>query len=92
MKNFLPAVLLLPLVLLPSCATANSVRWTYGKTSAYPPPGELAEDVAWRAWIGAPLILGSVVFDAVTFPFQAIFGVWPWWGDRSQHMEPREDD
>ena len=92
MKNVLPAVLLLACSLLPSCATANSVRWTYGKSSAYPPPGELAEDVAWRAVVGGPLILGSLAFDVVTFPFQAIFGVWPWWGSRSEHMVPRDED
>lgn len=92
MKNALPKALFLAVALLPSCATSNSICWTYGKPSAYPKPGELAEDVAWRAVIGAPLILGSVAFDVVTFPFQAVFGVWPWWGSRSKHMVPQQED
>lgn len=34
------------------------------------------------------MILGGVVFDAVTWPVQLAFGVWPWWGTSSLHKKP----
>jgi hypothetical protein len=73
---------------LPSCATTNSVRWAYDMPSYCPPPDPEAEHIGIRAIAGAPVILGSLAFDAVTWPIQLIFGVWPWWGDASTQMKP----
>jgi hypothetical protein len=79
---------LLALLGLSSCTTVHSVRWSYGMSSAYPEPDEFSDDLAIRAVVGLPLIVGSIVFDAVTWPIQALFGVWPLWGDASKHMKP----
>ena len=73
-------------LLLPSCATTHGVRWTYGHTSIWDPPDADSEAIALRAIAGAPVILGSVGWDLVTWPFQLAFGVWPMWGDSSTQM------
>ena len=33
-------------------------------------------------------VLGGVAFDAVTWPVQLAFGVWPMWGPHSRHLMP----
>jgi len=80
---------LLAALALPSCATTNAVRWTYGMDSIYDKPTKLAEETGMRSVVGLPLIVGSVAADAVTWPFQLIFGVWPMWGKASQHLKPQ---
>ena len=75
-------------VVLPSCATTHAVRWTYGMSSIYDKPDEFSEREGLRPVVGVPLILGSAAMDAVTWPFQLLFGVWPMWGSASQHMKP----
>ena len=46
-----------------------------------------------EVWLdSAPLIVGGVVFDFVTWPGQLIFGVWPMWGPSSLHMKPETVD
>lgn len=84
---------LLALALLPlsSCGTVNGVRWAYGKTSIYGKPDSFSESRGIRATFGVPVIVGGFAFDAVTFPAQALFGVWPWWGNASTHMKPKTD-
>lgn len=74
--------------LLPSCGTANAVRWTYGKSSVFDKPDSFSEDHALRAVVGVPVIVGGVAVDAVTWPLQLIFGVWPMWGRDSSMMKP----
>lgn len=76
------------LLCLSACGTANGVRWTYGASSIYGKPDAFSENLAIRALFGVPVIVGGVAFDAATFPFQLAFGVWPMWGDHSQHMRP----
>lgn len=75
-------------LVLPSCATAHAARWCYGKSSVHDEPDSYSKEKGLVPLVGVPLIVGSVAFDAVTFPFQAIFGVWPWWGSSSKHMKP----
>jgi hypothetical protein len=87
-KRLLSGLALASLVVLPACATANGVRWAYGKDSCYDEPDALSESCALRAIVGAPVIVGGVVWDAVTWPLQIIFGVWPTWGQESTMMEP----
>lgn len=80
-------LLLLALVcLLPSCATTNLARWGFDATSAVDEPhGEVSRAVLkpGATIIGMPV---AVAWDVVTFPFQAIFGVYPY---GSSHMAPR---
>lgn len=88
-KRQLACLWLLAMVVLPACATTNGVRWAYGKSSIYDKPDGFSESHALRATIGLPLILGSVAFDAATWPLQLIFGVWPMWGSNSTMMDPK---
>ncbi|MBL8725016.1 MAG: hypothetical protein JNK49_13280 [Planctomycetes bacterium] len=76
------------LLSLPACGTANGVRWTYGASSIYGKPDAFSESLAIRAVFGMPVIVGGAAFDVATFPVQLICGVWPMWGDKSQHMKP----
>ena len=87
-KRNLSGLLLVALTVLPACATANGVRWAYGDDSCYDEPDALSETCALRAIVGAPVIVGGVAWDAVTWPFQIIFGVWPMWGQDSTMMDP----
>jgi hypothetical protein len=82
------ALLATAALLLPGCATVASVNWAYNRPSIFEPPPPEAEHVALRAIVGLPLIVGSVGWDALTFPFQLAFGVWPWWGDGSTQLRP----
>jgi hypothetical protein len=77
------AVILASALMLPSCFTVNGVEWTYGKTSVYKQPDADMEQAGVRAIVGLPLIVTSIALDAVTWPFQLAFGVWPMWGDSS---------
>jgi hypothetical protein len=86
--RLLPAFALLALTALPSCGTVHTARWTYGMPSCFDETTSESESVGLRAIVGAPLILGGVMFDAVTWPGQLIFGVWPMWGPSSLHMKP----
>ena len=87
-KFRLLAASLLACTFLQSCGTANAVRWTYGKPSVFAAPDQHSEAMGLRPIVGIPVIGAAVVFDAVTFPAQAVFGVWPWWGSESMHMQP----
>lgn len=89
-KMRLVAASALACVFLQSCGTAHAVRWAYGKPSVFEEPSAHSEECALRAGIGIPVIVGGAMFDVVTFPAQALFGVWPWWGSSSQHMRPRQ--
>lgn len=87
-KATLAALLLLTCLTATSCGTTHGVRWTYGASSMYDEPDDFSESYAIRAALGIPVIAGGLVFDATTFPLQAIFGVWPWWGSASNQMKP----
>ena len=50
------------------------------------------EGDALRPALAIPLIVLSVGWDVVTLPPQAIFAVWPWWGDNSLHMNVNNDE
>lgn len=86
--RLLSAFALLALAALPSCGTVHTTRWVYGMPSCFDETTSESESVGLRAVVGAPVILGGVVFDVVTWPGQLIFGVWPMWGPASQHMKP----
>ena len=88
-KQVIGLVAIAALCVLPSCGTTNGVRWAYGKTSIYGEPDTNTEGGAVRAIFGVPVIVGGVVVDAVTWPAQALFGVWPLWGDKSTVMKPK---
>ncbi|HEX5053150.1 MAG TPA: hypothetical protein VFZ65_15350 [Planctomycetota bacterium] len=88
-RRRLGVLALLTLVVLPACATTNGVRWAYGMPSVYDKPDEFSESVACRAIFGVPVIVGGAVADAVTWPLQLLFGVWPTWGSDSTQMDPR---
>ncbi|MCK5940384.1 MAG: hypothetical protein KAI24_00330 [Planctomycetes bacterium] len=87
-KLRLAAVVTIGCVFLPSCGTSHAVRWAYGHPSAFEAPSQHSEESGLRAAIGLPVIVGGVLFDVTTFPLQAMFGVWPWWGEHSQMMTP----
>jgi hypothetical protein len=87
----LAALSLLACSLLSGCATTHGIRWVYGMESIHAKPDQFSEDAALRAIVGAPVILGSVAFDLVTWPGQLLFGVWPTWGKSSEHMKPKAD-
>jgi hypothetical protein len=89
MRRKLGALALLSLLALPACGTTNGVRWAYGKSSVYGKPDAWSESVGIRAMFGVPMIAGGFAFDAVTWPFQLLFGVWPMWGDASTQMDPK---
>lgn len=82
------AVAAAALALLPACGTAHTARWTFGMSSCFDQPTPEAEAIGWRAFVGAPVILGGVAFDAATWPIQLVFGVWPMWGPHSRHLMP----
>lgn len=89
MKNRRTGALALLLTLvLPACGTVNGVRWAYGESSIYDEPDSYSEKLAVRATFGLPVIVGGAAFDAVTWPVQLLFGVWPMWGGASKHMVP----
>jgi cobalamin synthase len=89
-KAILMAALAAVCVSSTSCATMHAVRWTYEEPSHYDEPSQFGDDNAVRAWVSVPLIVVSSIFDAVTWPEQLIFGVWPMWGDASLHCKPDE--
>ena len=87
-KLSLVAASLIACAFLQSCGTTNTVRWAYGEPSVFEAPSKHSESTGLRAIVGIPVIVSGVLFDAVTFPAQAVFGVWPWWGASSQMMKP----
>ena len=90
MRHSLLAALALACLPLTSCGTLNTVRWVYGMPSVFAKPDAFSEGAALRA-VAAPVVLpAAVVFDVATLPVQAIFGVWPYWGDASLHMNPNK--
>ena len=90
MKRRLGVLALLALAVLPACGTVNGTRWAFGMKSIYDKPNSHSEEMGMRVAFGLPVILGGVAFDAATFPVQAIFGVWPWWGSASTQMNPND--
>ena len=90
MRHSLLPVLALACLPLTSCGTLNTVRWVYGMPSVFEEPCYFSEDAALRAAVAPVVIPAGVVFDVATFPVQAIFGVWPFWGDASLHMNPNK--
>ncbi|MFT4843633.1 MAG: hypothetical protein ACI8UD_004065 [Planctomycetota bacterium] len=76
---------------LTSCGSINSVRWAYGEESAFAESSPPTSQSPLRPAFGLPVIVGGVLFDAVTWPAQLAFGVWPWWGNNSKHMKPTGD-
>ncbi len=82
---------LLGLSFLPACGTTNGVRWAYGASSIYGEPDTFSESMGIRAIFGLPVILAGAAFDAHTFPYQILFGVWPMWGKASTQMKPQGD-
>lgn len=87
-KRTLGLLAVLALTVLPACGTVNGVRWAYNDTSCYGAPDDVSESVNLRAWVGVPVIVGGLAFDIATLPLQAIFGVWPLWGDESNMGKP----
>jgi hypothetical protein len=87
-RRTLLALAIPTLLSLTACGTTNGVRWTYGASSIYGKPDAFSESAAIRAVFGVPVIVGGAAFDVATFPVQLLFGVWPMWGDKSQHMKP----
>ena len=82
-------LLLLALCLLPlnSCMTSHLVNWVQDEDSLYaePEPGYSKGIVKpFFAFIGFPILF---TLDAVTFPIQALFGVYPY-GD--SYMTPEQ--
>ena len=53
-------------------------------------PDEYSKESGLAPAVGLPLIVCSAAMDAVTWPYQLIFGVWPMWGEESLHMKPPE--
>ncbi len=90
MKKLSLAIVLLCLSALPSCATSHAVRYAYGHDSFFAEPVTKPQGDPSRAFFAPPLIMLSVVWDVVTVPTQAIFGIWPWWGDKSLSMDPNK--
>lgn len=88
MKNLSLAITLLFLAMLPSCATSHAVRYAYGHESFYGDEVDPEEGDVSRAIFGVPVILFSIAWDVVSIGEQAIFGVWPLWGDNSLSMNP----
>lgn len=89
--RIISSMLALAALTLTSCGTVNGVRWAYGESSIYGKPDEYSESQGLRAVMGIPVIVGGLAFDAGTFPLQALFGVWPWWGDASTQLRPTSD-
>ena len=87
-KSSIAALIALGCLLTSGCGTCHGARWAYGATSIYEAPDAFSESQSLRAVLGVPVILGGVAFDAATFPLQAAFGVWPWWGNASTQMKP----
>ncbi|MBX3462883.1 MAG: hypothetical protein KF830_06910 [Planctomycetes bacterium] len=88
MRRKLGAIALLPCLTLAACGTTNGVRWAYGHSSVFDRPDAFSESMAARAVFGVPVIVVGVAFDACTWPFQLLFGVWPMWGGASTQMDP----
>ena len=71
---------------LEGCATSHLVRWSKGEKSYYAEPSGGKEYVIAPATvIMFPVTLG---WDIVTFPFQLIWGIYPYGGD----LDPKQMD
>jgi len=90
MKKLTGLAVFLVVLALPSCATSHAVRWAWDRNSAYTESDSEVEGAALHTIFGIPVLAASVAWDAATLPFQAIFGVWPLWGDSSLHMKPAD--
>ena len=66
------------LLMLPSCGTSHLMRWSNGEASDFTP----IEDDRTRSVVvpaGTVLMLPvTVVWDVATFPFQWIWGIYPY--------------
>lgn len=88
-RKALLAVACLATLSFTSCATSNLIRWGLDRPSVYhEPDSELSRGILKPTvtFLGVPV---AVVWDVVTLPFQAIFGVYPY-GDT--FMEPSKVD
>lgn len=97
MKYVVPILLVLAMGGSSSCATTHAVRYAYHAESFYgeavtPEDHQYSFERITRIVIALPLIVSAVGWDAGTFPLQALFGAWPWWGDSSLCMRPGVDE
>lgn len=87
------AALALALACLPlgSCSTINTIKFLYGQPCVF---DDASSDWSNRTGLRpalAPVAFPvAVVADVATLPIQVIFGVWPFWGDASLHMNPNK--
>jgi len=77
MRKF--ATLLLLCCSLGGCATAHLLHWSKGERSVYDQPGTDKEYIIPGATVVALPV--TVVWDVATFPFQLIWGVYPYGSD-----------
>lgn len=87
-SSLLRAATVAALAVLPACGTVNTARWVFGMPSCFEKPSREAEESGLRVIVAVPVIVGGVAFDAVTWPLQLVFGVWPMWGPYSRHLMP----
>jgi hypothetical protein len=73
----LTALALFGLLGLQGCATSHLFRWTRGEASQWKQPAANSVDYVRPAGVvlGLPIAL---VWDGITFPFQLIWGVYPY--------------
>lgn len=90
MKTSAIAGLLLTATLFSGCATTHAVRWIYGEPSTFHESDSESVDAVLKPALAVPMVVGGAAFDVLTFPVQALFGVWPWWGEESVHLVPSE--
>jgi hypothetical protein len=76
---------LLCAVTLSSCATGHLAGWGFDAKSVYNEPEEPFVRAVLKPSCTVVLMPVALCWDAVTLPFQAIFGVWPY---GSRHMTP----
>jgi hypothetical protein len=88
-SSLLRAAAVAAVAALPACGTVHTARWVFGMPSCFEPPSREAEETGLRVIVAVPVIVGGVAFDAVTWPFQLAFGVWPMWGPYSLHLKPK---
>ncbi len=69
--------LALILLLVPSCATRNLVRWSKGEDSIYQQPVGRNE-IFVRAGGTVLAFPVAIVWDVLTFPFQWLWGAYPY--------------
>lgn len=84
-KTFLALLCVLPLA---SCSTTHLVRWGMDEPSIYfEPTGEYSRGML-KPFVTVVAFPVTVAWDVVTFPFQALFGTFPY---GSRFMQPGDD-